>query len=84
MTQVKRSWDLLSNAERKIAVDHIISFFRNERGEEIGILAAENLLDMFQEQVGTKLYNKGVENTQDFVKKRLEEVSFDIEVALKK
>jgi uncharacterized protein (DUF2164 family) len=84
MTQAKRSWDLLTDSQRKTAVDEIISFFRNERNEEIGILAAENLLDMFQHQVGVQLYNKGVEDTKDFVKSRLEEVSIDIEVSLKR
>lgn len=84
MTQVKRSWDILTEQQRKTAIDEIISFFRSERGEDIGILAAENFLDMFQQQIGVHLYNKGVDDTKEFVKKRLEEVAIDIEVALKK
>lgn len=84
MSQVKRSWDVLTDQQRKIAIEEIISFFSSERNEQIGILAAENVLDMFLEKIGTHLYNKGVEDTKDFVKKRLEEVAIDIEVHLKK
>ncbi len=84
MVQVKRDWDMLTDEERKDAVDEIISFYSNERGEEIGVIAAGNLLDMFLQQVGMKLYNKGVEDTKELVKKKLEEVEMDIEVALKK
>ena len=84
MTQVKRSWDILTEQQRKTAIEEIISFFSSERSEEIGVIAAGNLLDMFLEQIGMQLYNKGVEDTKDFVKKRLEEVNFDIEVHLKK
>ena len=84
MAQVKRSWDILTEEERRNAIDHIISFFSNERNETIGVIAAENILDMFLERVGMQLYNKGVDDTKDFVKKRLEEVAVDIEVHLKK
>lgn len=84
MTQVKRSWDILTDEQRKKAIDDIISFFYSERNEEIGVIAAGNLLDMFQQQIGVQLYNKGVEDAKEYVKKRLEEVGFDIEVHLKK
>lgn len=84
MVQVKRSWDLLTDEQRKVAIDEIISFFLSERGEEIGVIAAGNLLDMFQEQAGVHLYNKGVEDTKDFIKKRFGELDVDIEISLKK
>lgn len=84
MTQVKRSWDLLTDDQRKNAIDEIISFFFSERGEEIGVIAAGNLLDMFQQQAGVQLYNQGVDDTKDFIKKRFEELGVDIEVSLKK
>jgi uncharacterized protein (DUF2164 family) len=84
MTQVKRSWDILTEQERKTAIEEIISFFYSERNEEIGVIAAENILDFFLQQVGTQLYNKGVDDTKDFVKKKLDEVGVDIEVSLKK
>jgi uncharacterized protein (DUF2164 family) len=84
MTQAKRNWELLNEEERKAAIDEIINFYSTERNEEIGVIAAGNLLDMFQQQVGVVLYNKGVEDTKSFVKTRLEEVEMDIEVSLKK
>jgi len=84
MSQIKRSWDILSETQRKTAIDEIISFFSNERNEQIGVIAAGNMLDMFLEQIGMELYNKGIDDTKDFVKKRLEEVGVDIEVHLKK
>lgn len=84
MTQVKRSWDLLTEEQRKTAIDEIISFYYSERNEEIGVIAAETLLDMFLQQVGVHLYNKGVEDTKDFIKSRFGELEVDIEVSLKK
>lgn len=84
MTNIKRSWDILDDKEKNNATDQIISFFRNERNEEIGVIAAGNLLDMFLEKIGMQLYNKGVDDTKDFLKKRFEENEIDLEATLKK
>lgn len=84
MTNIKRSWDILTEEEKTKAIDEIISFFRNERGEEIGVIAAGNILDMFLEKVGMQLYNQGVDDTKDFLKKRFEENEIDLEATLKK
>ncbi len=84
MTDVKRSWDILTPEQKQKAINDIIDFYSTEHGEEIGVIAAENLLDMFLQNIGANLYNKGVDDTKDLVKKRLEEVEMDIEVALKK
>ena len=84
MTTVKRSWDSLDDKQRKEAIDTIISFFRNERGEEIGILAAENVLDMFLQDIGTKIYNKAIDDVKYFLKNRNEEIQVDIDVNLRK
>ena len=84
MTSAKRNWDLLTEKQRQEAIDEIINFFSNERNEEIGVIAAGNLLDMFLQNVGVHLYNKGVTDTSDFIKSRLEEINVDIEVSIKK
>lgn len=84
MTNIKRSWDILDDKEKSNAIDQIISFFRNERNEEIGVIAAGNILDMFLEKIGMQLYNKGVDDTNDFFKKRFEENEIDLEATLKK
>lgn len=68
MTKIKRSWDLLPKEQKRLAVKEIIDFFGNERGEEIGVIAAESILDMFLQKVGLDLYNKGVEDSKNFVK----------------
>jgi uncharacterized protein (DUF2164 family) len=84
MTNVKRSWEILDENEKSAAINEIISFFRNERGEEIGVIAAGNILDLFLQKVGLTLYNKGVDDAKDFLKKRFEESEIDLEASVKK
>lgn len=84
MPKAKRKWDILSEEQRKKTIDDIISFFQTERDEEIGIIAAENILDFFLQNTGAQIYNKGLEDAKDFVKERLEGTLLDIEASLKK
>lgn len=75
---------LLSPEQKKEAINAIIDFFSSERGEEIGVIAAEDLLDMFLESTGIALYNKGVEDTKQLIQNYVEELNADIEISLKK
>lgn len=67
-TIIKRSWDILTEEQREKAINEIISFFRSERNEEIGVIATGNILDMFLQTTGIDLYNKGIDDSNDFLK----------------
>lgn len=75
---------LLSETEKQKAIKEIISFFQDERNEEIGYIAAEGILDMFLETLGPAIYNKGVEDTKDFVRNAMAEVDANIDITLKR
>lgn len=80
MKPVKRSWDILSPAQRKAAAEAIIGHFQNEGREGIGLIAAEDVLDVFLQSAGAALYNKGVEDAKNCLKGRLGDIELDIEV----
>jgi uncharacterized protein (DUF2164 family) len=84
MEKVKRKWDMLSEEKRKDAIEVIIKFFKDERDEEIGIIAAENLLDLFLEMIAKDVYNKGVDDAKIALKKRFDDLEFDLDVLLRK
>ena len=84
MVTVKRGWDVLSADERKTAVDDIINFFGQERDEEIGVFAAEDLLDMFLLSTSNHIYNKGVEDAKELMKKRIDDLDIELSALVKK
>lgn len=75
---------LLTETQKQQALSDIIDFFATERDEEIGIIAAEDILDLFTEHIGKEIYNKGVEDTLAFIKDRNTGTVLDAEVTLKK
>lgn len=83
MSNIKRSWDLISEEKRKECIKSIIDYFKTERAEEIGIIASENILDHVLQLVAIDLYNKGIDDSKKILKERLDDIEFDLE-ALRK
>lgn len=84
MDKIKRSWDVISEEKRTTFSKEFIQFFKEQRDEEIGIIAAENLLDFFLQHLGMQIYNAGVEDAKAFFKKRFEDIEMDMDLLLKK
>ena len=80
MSNIKRKWDLLSKQERKRINEEVVKFFRDERNEEIGMIAAEEVLDFFLEKTALFIYSKGIEDSKILLQKRFEDISIDLDV----
>ncbi len=79
MSEFKRKWEKLTDEQRQASIEGLIHFFENERDEKIGVLAAEKLLDFFQQNIGVSIYNKGVTDAKVAVEKRIEDLQFDLD-----
>ena len=84
MDEIKRSWDILSKEKRKFCIEGIIQFFKDERNEEIGMIAGGNLLDLFLQITGKEIYNKGVDDSKNLLKRLFENLEIDLDILLKK
>jgi uncharacterized protein (DUF2164 family) len=84
MIKIKRKWDTLPEAKRKSCIDQIILFFKQERNEKIGVIAAEDFLDFFLQNIGENIYNKGVEDAKEILKKRFDNLELDLNFLLDK
>ncbi|MBY0097062.1 DUF2164 domain-containing protein [Mesobacillus maritimus] len=56
----------------------IQTYFMEERGEELGDLAAVLMLDFITEKLGPTFYNLGVQDSYRFMSQKLEDL-FEIE-----
>ena len=80
----KRAWDYLSDEQRKKAIDEIVAFFDSEREEKIGVIAAEQVLDMFLQGAAKEVYNRAIEDVKEFLRKKAEDIEIDIDINLHK
>jgi uncharacterized protein (DUF2164 family) len=79
MAEIRRSWERLSNEELNILKEELIIFFDKERGEKIGIIAAEEILNHFLKSAGVKLYNRGIYDAKKVIENRYNELQFDLD-----
>jgi len=70
----------LTGEQRGQAVVALQLHFREERGEELGDLAAGNLLDWFVEAVGHHFYNQGVREAKARVERSQADLAEELDV----
>ncbi|GGD01368.1 hypothetical protein GCM10007216_35130 [Thalassobacillus devorans] len=74
MNMVKK----ITKEEKKQIVSSIQEYFEMERGEEIGSIAAEQLLDFFMKELGPYIYNQGIRDAKGMVEEKVMNLEEDI------
>ncbi|WP_083900138.1 DUF2164 domain-containing protein [Orenia marismortui] len=70
----------LSREEKNRLINEIQGFFYDERGEEIGIIAGESVLDFFLEELGSLIYNKALDDSKLWFSNKLENIEIDYDL----
>ncbi|GGB64733.1 DUF2164 domain-containing protein [Fictibacillus barbaricus] len=68
----------MSKEIKEEMIDRIQAFFIKERGEEIGNLAAEQVLDFITEEMASYFYNEGIEDSISALQLRMENLEEDL------
>ncbi len=69
-----------SDDDKRRHISALIGYFSEERDEEIGYIAAEQLLDFFLEQTGKDIYRKGVEDSRKLVAGAHEDLMVELDI----
>ena len=73
----------LSKEEKDRMIEEIQGFFYDERDKEIGIIAAQKVLDFFMEDLGRVIYNKALDDSKIWFQKRMEDIELDYDMLYK-
>lgn len=73
----------LKEEKKRELIKEIQGFFLDEHDKEIGILAAENVLEFFDEKLGREYYNKALEDSKKWFSDRMENLDYDFELLYK-
>jgi uncharacterized protein (DUF2164 family) len=68
----------IPNENKEEIIRSLQNYFYNERSEEIGNIAAENLLDFILKEIGPYFYNQGVKDTKEMVEQKMLSLEEDI------
>jgi uncharacterized protein (DUF2164 family) len=64
----------LSVEEQAEAIRSLKKYFFDENGEDMGDLRAKLLLDFILQEIAPLAYNRGVQHSEEFLRKRLEDL----------
>lgn len=85
MAIIKKPRDFfLTQAKKEKTLQEIIAYFREEKDEEIGLIAAEEILDFFLDTIGSAIYNKGIEEAGQIVREGFSNLEVNLDALLKK
>lgn len=77
---IKRKWDVVPKEKRSFIVEKVITYLKQERDMDIGIIAAEEILDFFQEELFDYTYNQAVEDTRKFLRAKFDDLEVDLDL----
>lgn len=81
MTQKKKNkFDFESEEVRQKYIKEVIGFFYTERGEELGVLAAEKVLDFFIEKIGEEIYRKALKDAKKLLRERIDDLEVELDL----
>lgn len=67
----------LNDEQKKHIISEIEAFYLDVRGEEIGIIEEEQILELFCEHMAPIIYNKALDDIQNWYKQQMENLSSD-------
>lgn len=72
----KNRYDLSPEQKRELQ-EVIIYFFQEERGEDLGIIGADTVLDFFLDVLGETIYNKALDDAKRWLTRTVENAESD-------
>lgn len=67
----------LNDAQKKQILSEIKAFYLDVRGEEIGMIEEQQILDLFCEHLAPMIYNKALDDAQYWFRQQVENLSAD-------
>lgn len=65
--------------KREILKKEIIDYFASEKDIEIGLIAAEEILDFFLIKLNKEIYNQAIEDTQKVIRRGMENIAINVD-----
>ncbi|WP_160561661.1 DUF2164 family protein [Parablautia muri] len=67
----------LSDAQKKQLAEEVRAFYLDVRGENIGIIEEQQIIDLFCEHMAPIVYNKALDDSQRWLKAQMENLEAD-------
>lgn len=78
---MKRKWDIENTELNKKCIDEIISRVQDiDNTGEIGLIAAQDIIDIVTENLAPEFYNKGVADARKTIRNKIDDLEIDLDM----
>lgn len=77
---MKRKWDAVNDEIQKKCIDEVIARIEEIEGDAVGVIAAQDIIDIVTENLAPEIYNLGVRDTKKLIQERFQDIEVDIDM----
>ncbi len=77
---MKRKWDISDEATIKKCLDEVIARVEEIDSDKVGVIAAQEIIDIVTENFGPEIYNKGVRDSKKLVQEKFHDLEVDLDL----
>jgi uncharacterized protein (DUF2164 family) len=77
---IRRKWDISSKEQKKKCIDALITYLESITDDPVGMIAAEEILDIVAEAIGPDIYNSGVEDAKKLLASKFTDIEIDLDM----
>lgn len=75
---MNRKWDIVSDAASKKCIEEVIASVQEIESSQVGIIAAQDIIDIVTENLAPEIYNAGVRDARKAVQERFQDIELDL------
>ena len=75
-----KQWDIKNDQARKQCVDEVIARMSEEDGARIGVICAQEIIDIVAQHVGPHAYNMAIEDSKRLIQNKLTDIDIELDI----
>ncbi len=76
---MNRKWDSANDELQRKCIDEVIARIEEIDDDMVGVVAAQDVIDIVTENLAPGIYNKGVNDTKKLITEKLADIDVDID-----
>jgi len=76
---MKRKFDTISKELERKCIDEVITRIEEIDGEEVGMIAAQDIIDIVTQNLGPEIYNMGLKDARKLLQERIADIDIELE-----
>lgn len=79
-----KQWDIKDAELNRKCINEVIRRIQEIEGDEVGMIAAQDIINIIKENLAPVFYNKGIEDARKVVQSKIQDIDIDLDILRKR